>query len=308
MTAAFEAPGMPSDAALWVGGPEGTLAEGTYGRYTADTSVPLGSTSQWLASATLLSLADAGRLNLDDTLAELLPEAPEDKGAITLRQLLSHTSGLPAEHPCLADSSSDLAGCAWQILDEPLRATPGTEVYFGNASYQVAGLVAEATTGRSWSEIVDAALIRPLALESTGWAAGTNPAIGAGAHSSARDLGRFLTMLLRGGAFDGQEVLSADSAEALLSPQAGAARDTHSPVTDGGRMGLGTWIRGRGAATTAWAPGTFGATPWVDREHAVAGVWLVVDRRDRELPLAGELIRLAAETLASTTADPAGQL
>lgn len=76
-----------------------TILESHYGTYGAATRVPIASASKWISAIAIGSLVDQGLLRWDTTVGELIPDAPVDKRAITLRQLFSHTSGLPSRMP-----------------------------------------------------------------------------------------------------------------------------------------------------------------------------------------------------------------
>src|SRR5687767_11854483 len=71
--------------------------------------VRVGSASMWLAAATVLTLIDEGSLKLDEPISKYLPQFKGEKSGITLRQLLSNTSGLPAYTKYVADKSLSLA-------------------------------------------------------------------------------------------------------------------------------------------------------------------------------------------------------
>lgn len=300
--AALGVEGMPEDAALWVGSASGTLVESSHGRYERGTVVPLSSASQWLAAATLVRLADGGLLSLDDPLLEFFPNLDDDKIAITVRQLLAHTSGLVTHHPCLADAELTLEQCAERILAEPRAARPGTQLRYGAAAYQVAGRIAEIVTGESWSEIFASALGKPLGLEATGWPATRNPAIATGASGTASDYGRFLTMLLTGGEGPSGRVLEQASVAAMLSPQSGRARIVVSPLGDDAVFGLGAWITPIEGGELASCPGILGFTPWLDGAHGVAGALAILHPRRALTSLVGELQRLAAEAVQPASA------
>src|SRR5690606_31880103 len=79
-----------------------------YGDFSADRRVAIASASKLVSGAVLFRLMDAGYLSLDSTTAEVLGWTDE-KGAITLRHLLSFTSGLPREHFCTLQVNIDLA-------------------------------------------------------------------------------------------------------------------------------------------------------------------------------------------------------
>lgn len=130
--------------------------------FTADTAVPLGSlTKPWTAALVLL-LADDGDLDLDDSVAEYLPEF-RDVPEVTVRQLLSHTSGLP----CGPDSDTAARTTATRYLSAACAAgellfTPGTDFSYSNAGYVAAGRLAETVTGMPWHEAVGTLLLEPM--------------------------------------------------------------------------------------------------------------------------------------------------
>jgi CubicO group peptidase (beta-lactamase class C family) len=78
-----------------------TIYEQCFGKYKPDTLVSIASASKWLSAATIMTLVDAGKLSLDDSVSKYLPKFTGTKGEITIRQLLSHTSGLPGDHPAI---------------------------------------------------------------------------------------------------------------------------------------------------------------------------------------------------------------
>ena len=82
------------------------------------TVMPIASASKWLTSATLMTFVDQGMLSLDDPVAKYLPSFSGEKATITVRELLSHTSGLPSA-PCEGDPSTTLRDCA-----TPRRSVP----------------------------------------------------------------------------------------------------------------------------------------------------------------------------------------
>jgi CubicO group peptidase (beta-lactamase class C family) len=132
--------------------------------FTADTAVPLGSlTKPWTAALVLL-LADDGDLDLDDPAGEYLPEL-RDVPAVTIRQLLSHTSGLPTG----PDSDAARQVSATHYLSSICTArdllfAPGTDFSYSNAGYVAAGRLAETVTGMPWHEAVSALLLEPMGI------------------------------------------------------------------------------------------------------------------------------------------------
>lgn len=142
----------------------GTADVSTGVPFTVDTAVPLGSlTKPWTAALVLL-LAEDGDLDLDDPVAEYLAEL-RDVPEVTIRQLLSHTSGLPTG----PDSDTAARTAAGRYLStictaQDLLFEPGTDFSYSNAGYVAAGCLAETITGMSWQEAVEALLLEPMGI------------------------------------------------------------------------------------------------------------------------------------------------
>lgn len=134
------------------------------------------STAKILAAVTVMHLVESGRLNLDDSLEELLPDVPnrEAAGDITLRQLLNMTSGLAdyvgADVERLAAEPSAPLRPEF-VLDfvrtAPLTHEPGTNWIYTNTGFYLAGLIVERITGRAWADFVIEDIVRPLELRET---------------------------------------------------------------------------------------------------------------------------------------------
>jgi CubicO group peptidase (beta-lactamase class C family) len=275
---------------------QGRRAEGYFGRYHAGTRIPIGGASQWLAAATLLRLADAGRLDLDDPLIRFFPAIREDKAPITVRQLLSHRAGLEASHLCLGDGDLSLEACAEAILQRPLRSLPGTQSRFSEAGYQVAARVAEIILGRSWQAIFEEQTAGPLGLTQTAFAPAENPRIAAGALSTLAEFSLFLDAL-RAKQKD-TPFLSKDALQAMFTAPAGASRGTSPLSPEPGRFGLGVWIPATDQPFES--PGLLGFFPWLTRDRSRAGLLMTQappetaeQLRQELLPLL-QSIRLAA--------------
>lgn len=103
------------------------IYERYFGAYDANTIVPIASASKWLSVATLMTLVDEGKLDLYDPVSKYLDYFTGEKGAITIRQLISHTSGLPP----LQKENGDLndAPCL-SVREMQSNLTAGLPVYF----------------------------------------------------------------------------------------------------------------------------------------------------------------------------------
>src|SRR5882757_760956 len=112
--AAFESEGI-AGMGLAIYNHEGVkVFEQMYGHFSPDTRVPIASASKLVSGVTLFRLMDAGYLTLDSTTGQVLGWTG-DQGAITLRQLLSFTSGLAPENHCTYDSTVTLDECVTTI-------------------------------------------------------------------------------------------------------------------------------------------------------------------------------------------------
>ena len=131
-------------------------------------------TKQFTAAA-ILRLAERGALTLDDRIEKFVPEFNPRGATITLRQLLSHTSGVRREWFPPGPPWPDLTAPvtreqtieglnSGKLLDSP----PGTKWSYSNAGYMLAGLAIESITGKSFADFVHHELALPLGLIDTG--------------------------------------------------------------------------------------------------------------------------------------------
>ena len=249
---------------------EGAVYERGYGKtsYEAD-AVPVSpdtifdaaSLTKVIATASsVLMLAEEGRLDLDAPLVRYFPEcAGGGKDAVTVRHLLSHTSGLPAGLPAKPDWRGDehahALACAQQTTHPP-----GTFFRYSDINYVLLGQLVRRISGMPLDVFAQRRIFAPLRMRDTGYlplarmpAAAIAPtqkggpdglhgdlapgrllqgvvhdptvrrmggvAGSAGVFSSARDIARFARMLLNGGELDGVRVLGKDSVRLLTTVQ-----------------------------------------------------------------------------------------
>jgi CubicO group peptidase (beta-lactamase class C family) len=282
-----------------------------FGGFNVDTRVPIASASKWLSAAAILALVDRGALGLDDKARKYIPALIGDKAAITVRQLLSHTSGLPEEARCLNTRTTTLEACVNEIAAAPLLSAPGVRFRYGGPSMQVAGRIAEVAGRQPWHELFRDLIADPVGLAHTtfeGLVDTANPRIAGGAFSTADDYAAFLEMIRNGGMAGARRVLSEESIEAMQRDQtngvplsatpysAFAGLDPALPLT---RYGLGVWLdridarTGRGVELSA--QGAFGFSPWIDRDRRVAGVLVVRSGLTRVMPVYLQLRQILRE-------------
>ena len=265
-----------------------------------ETEMPVVSAAKWLSAAAILALVDHGTLGLDDSVSRYLPYFKGDKRGITLRQLLSHTSGLVDYAPCMFQQQLTLDDCARQIGEKTrLRARPGREFAYGGAAFSVAGRVAEVAADAPWAEIFAGRIARPLGLEHTGYGPTANPMLSEGlVYSSASDYATFLQMLLDGGMHEGRRVLSEAMVEEMMRDQTAGIANRVSPRDDR-TYGLGCWrdvvdsVTGRALVLTS--PGGGGFVPWINRRRGMIGVLAVYDRLERVWPTAVAVMTAARD-------------
>jgi CubicO group peptidase (beta-lactamase class C family) len=134
----------------------------------ADAVYPIASISKQFTAAALLILRDEGRLSLDDHVSRYLPGI-SGGDRITIRQLLSHTSGLQDFWPQdYSFAAMERPVSPQQIVDrwakKPLDFEPGTQWQYSNTGYVVAGMIAEKVAGEPLIPFLERHVFRPLGM------------------------------------------------------------------------------------------------------------------------------------------------
>jgi len=151
---------------------------GTAAAVPLDGEVRIGSNTKTFTAVTILQLVGEGKIGLDEPIETYLPGLLHgegiDGGAITVRQVLQHTSGLPDYTYFLKDGLLPFQHTYRQpraLLDfalaKPASFAPGTSWEYSNTNYLVAGLIVEAVTDRPIREEITERVIKPLGLEHT---------------------------------------------------------------------------------------------------------------------------------------------
>jgi CubicO group peptidase (beta-lactamase class C family) len=265
--------------------------ERMYGDFSPDRRVAIASASKLVSGVTLFRLIDQGYLSLDSTTGQVLGWTGENAD-ITLRELLSFTSGLAPENRCTYQSTLTLSDCVAAISQADMVAPPGTRFDYGSAHLAVAGRMAEVVTGKSWNEIFAAQLRDPLGLASDIAyyanplkATGTDNALLAGGlRVSMNEYERVLHFTFDKGVWQGATLL----APAIFDTQAIEPYPNvvigNVPVESGARYGLTAWLECNTPATgcsTLSSPGAFGFTPWLDRDTGYYAVLGMEDHTNR---------------------------
>jgi CubicO group peptidase (beta-lactamase class C family) len=148
----------------------GKLALGDPGRPDGHTIYDLASLTKVVATTTLAMIAvSEGRLDLDAPVQRYLPSfRGPGKDRVTVRHLLTHSSGLPAHRPLWLQSSG--AHSALRLVEgTPLDTTPGTRMVYSDLGAIVLGEVIERVYHRRLDRLATQRIFRPLAMRSTGF-------------------------------------------------------------------------------------------------------------------------------------------
>jgi CubicO group peptidase (beta-lactamase class C family) len=136
---------------------------------TLDTIYDLASLTKPLVTALLCSKRlELGELTLDAAAANYLPEFDRtDKQIITLRHLLTHSSGLPAWRPLYILAQGEPERVPGEIANQPLEYQPGTCVVYSDLGYIALGLMLERITKKSLAQLAFEEIFKPLNLKQT---------------------------------------------------------------------------------------------------------------------------------------------
>ena len=231
--------------------------------YDADSTFPIHSASKSVTSALFGIALEEGYFNgVDDLLADYLPEVNDQadtrKQSITMRDLLTQTSGLEWyewgsgyhnwEEFRAADNWVDY------ILSREMVAEPGAVFCYSTGNTHLIGAALERATGRGLMDYAGEKLFCPLGITSAEW--GTDPQgiadAGNGLTMTARDAARFGQLFLQGGQWEGEQLVPADWVSASTTTQAMGYGDGT------GSYGYQWWIRQMGAYDSFFAFGAYG--------------------------------------------------
>ena len=280
-----------------------------------DAIFSLASLTKPVTAAAVLMLVEEGRIRLTDPVSQFIPEFKDLKVAvtpsqtvpasrsITIRDLLTHTSGLVAPPRIPTEPAATLATVIPRFGAEPLEFQPGSRwTYSNTVAFDTLARIVEIVSGKTYDRFLRDRIFEPLGMKDTAHVldAAQKPRFarrydvvpgglkpferfdpplyfggGWGLHSTAQDYFRFAQMLLNGGEFEGRLLLSPRAVELMSG--------IHIPDTLPGRQpgeswGLGVRVISSSALRASWlSTGSFGWSGasgthfWVDPEkHLVA--------------------------------------
>jgi D-alanyl-D-alanine carboxypeptidase len=133
----------------------------------------IGSLTKQFTAAAVMRLVEAGKMSLDDPIEKYLADYPVGSRRITIRHLLTHTSGIKSytglgpkfwDNAALDFSHEKLIAL---FKDEPPDFQPGEKYLYNNSGYYLLGVILEKVTGETYGSHVKKALFDPLGLTST---------------------------------------------------------------------------------------------------------------------------------------------
>lgn len=238
------------------------------GIYNPDSRLPIMSASKTVTAAVIMSLVESGKLSLDDRVSQYIPSFNNEKKAITIRQLLTHTSGIVVDSPYDSRSNITLQQNIDSVaLRTKLLFTPGSRAIYGSVGFSVASRVAEVIEKKSWAQIFQERIGSKCGMEQVVYSPDhpSNPATGYGIVCSMNEYLRFLTMIYNKGIYDGIKVLSRGSVETMEADNTNNVDPTY---------GLGIFrseIQNNVAREVACQSAT-GIHGWINREKDFYGL------------------------------------
>lgn len=270
----------------------------------------------WIASMTkpitataIMMLEEEGKLSADDPVWKYIPELGGLKtkdgmsATVTLRHLLTHTSGMGEATAAEARAARTLAELIPAFVNKPLGFAPGSKWQYCQSGINTLGRIVEVVSGMELEAFLRARLFGPLRMKDTTFYLsaeqmgryvtpvaskdgkltetavsllfgespmfkGHYPAANGGLFSTAADYAQFARMILNGGTLNGRKYLTAQSVTKMTTIQTGALATGFTP---GNGWGLG-WcvVREPQGVTAMLSPGTFGhggaygTQAWID--------------------------------------------
>lgn len=134
-----------------------------------DTIYDMASVSKLFTSIVVLQQVELGRVDLDQTVAHYLPKfATNDKGDVTVRMLLTHTSGFTSWIP-LYSEYPDIPSRIEGVLTTALENPPGSTYLYSDLNLITLAVLAEQVSGQSLDELVVSGITEPLGMVDTGY-------------------------------------------------------------------------------------------------------------------------------------------
>lgn len=134
---------------------------------TLETVFPLASITKTFTAAGIMALAEDGKVSLDDPARKYLPRLPRQWAGVTVRHLLTHTSGLPdvtVDDDLGTYIAETREGALKKLAAMPLSGRPGTKWEYNETNYVLLAMIIEKISGLSYEQYMDGRFFRPLGM------------------------------------------------------------------------------------------------------------------------------------------------
>lgn len=132
---------------------------------TDSTVYSVGSLTKPFTAEAIVLLSQQGRLKLDDPITKYLPEGLKVWSGVTIRHVLTHTSGIPED--TTLDFARDYTEAELvRSAAQPLQFTPGAMEGYSSTGYAMLGIIIHRVSGQSWSDFVRERIFQPLGMGS----------------------------------------------------------------------------------------------------------------------------------------------
>ncbi len=240
------------------------------------TKITSSATGKWFAAATIAVLVDEGKMSWQDKVKKYLPKISDEKGEITLRQLLSteevdadDSNGIYAFYKNLKEEVEKIIQ---RLMDNPEKKSIEQ-----NSKIVLAERMTEIATEKEWKIIFQKKIAKPLALKNTEFSSN-------GEFSTcAKDYLKFLNMFSHDGIYNGKRVMSENAILTIESNQGNPLSKSSEYVMNARQMksnkayGLGIFLEEidkNGKPTLIGCPDKDGTYSWIDRKNQVYGLIL----------------------------------
>jgi CubicO group peptidase (beta-lactamase class C family) len=141
---------------------------------TVHTKFRIASLGKQFTATCILLLQERGRMSVHDPISRYLPGLPAAWHAITIHQLLTHTSGIPNYTSSPEIGKLDRTGATPQqmvalVQDKPLDFGPGTNWSYSNTGYILLGMIVEKVSGQSYADFLKNNIFAPLGMSDSGY-------------------------------------------------------------------------------------------------------------------------------------------
>ena len=264
-----------------------------YGDFAAERVVAVASASKLISGALIFEAMrrSEGKLTLDSTTGEILGWKGV-VGTITLRHLLSFTSGLPEDRALVMAPGKTLAEAVTPLADATPDEPPGVGFAYGSVHLQVAARMVEVVTGKSWNALFHEWITTPLHLPDTvayytfprQSIGTTNPLIAGGLRASMAQYAAILGVIFHDGSGPAGMTLGTPELFSAAAREPFTVKIERSPMQLQGYSylyGLTCWLETttpRQGSQVVSSAGAFGFVPWIDRAtgyYAVFGMEMV---------------------------------